>query len=133
MADLPIFTTLFKKVKGKLIIDNDTHLTLYKFFLDSLQEGQIVEVNFDARDSNRTLGQLGRIHKCLKALSNYTGYTVNELKLVVKKEAGLLTHITENESKFIDFKSFADCSFDELTLATEALFEIGDNLGINLR
>jgi hypothetical protein len=47
------------------------------------------------------------------------------MKKVIKEKTGLIM----NE----DYKSFADCSKEELALVIQSIIEVGDIVGINFR
>lgn len=133
MSELPIASIKFKKVDGKLVISGKHNVSLYNKYVSILKDGDEVDVTFDARHGDKTYSQLARMHKGLRALANYTGFTFSELKLAVKREAGLYIEITDNGSSYIEYKSFEGCSFDELTIALEELYILGDVAGVNLR
>ena len=133
MSELPITSIKFKKVGDKLVINGKHNVTLYNKFIATLSEGVEVDVTFDARLGDKTYSQLARMHKGLRALALSTGFNFIDLKYAVKRESGLYTEITDNGSNYIEYKSFEKCSFDELTIALESLYALGDMAGVNLR
>lgn len=117
------------KKNGKLTyVDNQARLA-YQIFLDKIPEGQKVEMYLDLADADHSKAQLAKVHACIRELSKESGYTFEEMKLLVKKLSGLCI---EDEG-VLKCKSFADCSKDELVLAIEACIEIGRKLNINLQ
>ena len=70
-----------------------------------------------------------RIHVMIRELASTLGYTFEEMKLLIKRKAGLC--IVKNKSEYC--KSFAECDKDELNLTIQALIDIGDETGSNLR
>lgn len=108
-----IHNTTVCKVNGQLIIKSEAKLNLFNLFLESLEEGQEVNVFYEACNSDGTNIQLAKIHVLIKKLAVTTGTTVNDLKLEIKNRCGLVSeeHI----------KSFAQCSKDELGLVLEEL------------
>jgi hypothetical protein len=64
-----------------------------------------------------------------REIANELGYTFEEVKLLVKRHAGLC--FTRNNTEYC--KSFADCDKSDLNLAIQACIEIGDFNEINLR
>ena len=73
--------------------------------------------------------QLARIHATIRKIANELGYTFEEVKLLVKRKAGLcfVKDGTEN------CKSFGKCDKEELNLVIQACIEIGDFNGMQLR
>lgn len=127
-----IFHTTLVKRGGKLSYENG-HAALFKKFEQELDEGQRVDVFFEALGDNYTLGQLAKVHKCIRTLAADTGESFEKMKMEVKKRAGIAFKVTENGENYLFVRSFADCSAAEIGLAIEAAVEIGDSLGINLR
>lgn len=113
------------KKEGKLIHRNESDTALFKIFFESLEEGQAVDVFFDAHVDNGTYGQISKIKVSIRELASEAGYSFEEMQNIVKVNAGLCW---EDHCK-----SFADCSIEELNLAIQAIIEIGDNLSLNLR
>jgi hypothetical protein len=65
--------------------------------------------------------QLAKVHACIREIAKESGYTFDEMKLIIKDASGIAD------------KSFADCSKDELMLAIEACIQIGrEQFNINL-
>ena len=109
------------KKDGKLTYPDDKSRLAYQIFVDRIPEGQKIEMYLDLADADHSKAQLAKVHACIRELAKESGYTFDEMKLVVKDASG----ITD--------KSFADCSKDELMLAIEACIQIGrENYNINL-
>lgn len=98
-------------------------------FLKEAPEGARVEIFISISDEKATTAQIARIHAMIRQLSSDVGYTFEEMKLQVKRKAGLCTISNEVSS----CKSFAACDKDELNLAIQACIEIGDFNGVQLR
>ena len=133
MSELPITSIKFKKKGDKLVINGKHNATIYAKYIATLKEDDDVDVTFDARPGDKTYSQVARMHKGLRALAVSTGFVFSELKLAVKREAGLYIEITDNDGTYTEYKSFARCSFDEMVVALEALYALGDLAGVNLR
>lgn len=101
----------------------------YLRFLESIPEGQEVDVFMSTSSSKITKAQLARIHAMCRELSNFTGNTFNEQKDLVKEAAGLVVETNGVRT----YKSFADCDIEEANLAIQACIEMGDFNGIQLR
>jgi hypothetical protein len=115
------------KVDGKLLFRNDTEEKAYNDFIANLPEGSQADIFMSTDASGKsTNSQLAKVHKSIRDLAAFTGATFDDMKLEVKKKAGLSTGPAS-------FKSFADCSKEEINLAIQAAIELGDFTGINLR
>lgn len=115
------------KTDGKLLFKNTTEEKAYNDFIANLPEGAQADIFMSTDASGKgTTSQLAKIHKSIRDLAAFTGATFDDMKLEVKKKAGLSTGPAS-------YKSFADCSKEEINLAIQAAIEIGDFTGINLR
>jgi hypothetical protein len=116
-----MFSGKFIKKNGKLIFANPQDKLAYEIFVDKIPEGQKVEMYIDLANADHSKAQLAKVHACIRELAKESGYTFDEMKLVVKQASGL------------EDKSFADCSKDELMLAIEACIQIGrDQFNLSL-
>lgn len=121
-----IQVTLTKK-EGKLLFRNTTEEKAYNNFIENLPEGAQTEIFMSTDASGKsTNSQLAKVHKSIRDLAAFTGSTFEDMKLETKRKAGLY-------SSSASPKSFADCSKEEINLAIQAVIEIGDFVGINLR
>ena len=116
------------KKDGKLTYPDDQSKLAYQIFLDKIPEGQKVEMYIDLANTDHSKAQLAKVHACIRELAIESGYTFEEMKLLIKKQSGLCY---EAEGQ-LECKSFADCSKDELMLAIEACVAIGRELNVNL-
>lgn len=112
------FSGRLRKVKGKLVYEQGL---LYQEFLDKIPEGDIVDAFLQVSGKDGSLDQLAKVHACIRALAEHTGYTFEEMKMLVKEQSGLVLKDT--------IRSFADCSTLELNLAIKACQEIGLRVG----
>jgi hypothetical protein len=124
-----IFSVKLVKKDGKLTHQNSGDLLIYRNFVNSLEEGQIVETFFEANSKGNSKAQLAKIHVCIRKLANEIGYTFEEMKLSIKQRAGLVYGELDTSDGYA--KSFAECSHDEIQLVFEALNEAGEM--VNLR
>jgi hypothetical protein len=113
------------KENGRLIHKDASDASLYKIFMEALEEGQTVDVFFDAHVDNGTYAQISKLKVSIRELANESGDSFEEMQNIVKEKAGLCW---EGHCK-----SFGDCSIEELNLAIQAAVEIGDYLNLNLR
>lgn len=116
-----MFSGKFIKKNGKLIFDHPKDKLAYEIFVEKIPEGQIVDMYIDVIGLDHSKAQLAKVHACIRELAKESGYTFDEMKCLVKDQAGL----TYKEGLMINYKSFADCSKDELMLAIEACIQIG--------
>jgi hypothetical protein len=124
-----MFSGKFIKKNGKLIYASPEQKLAYEIFVEKLPEGQAVEMYIDLANINHSKAQLAKIHACIRELAKESGYTFDEMKCLVKDHAGL----AYKEGMMMTYKSFADCSKDELMLAIEACIQIGrEQFNINL-
>ena len=98
-------------------------------FLKNLPDDAKLEMFIGITTDKGSNPQLARIHAMIRQLANDIGYTFEEVKLQVKRKAGLC--FTRNKVEYC--KSFADCDKDDLNLAIQACIEIGDFSGVQLR
>lgn len=122
-----IFSVKLIKKNNKLIhIDIATH-ALFKEFINSLEEGQVIEGFFEAYKDDGTNVQLAKIHVSIRKIAIELGYTFQEMKETIKREAGLCW--IKNNKEYC--KSLADCSKEELGLVIETINSIGEMNNIN--
>ncbi len=126
-----IFHGQFIKTKDKLVVQGSD--TMYRMFMNSLEEGQKVEIFMEANVDDGTIPQLAKVHVCIRELAKELGYSFEDMKLEVKRQAGLCVRKELGGEMFMICKSFGDCSKEELALAVEAIIQIGDTVGINFR
>jgi hypothetical protein len=98
--------------------------TKLDLFLQQIPEGSKVTVTYEIVQDNGSYAQMSKLHKCIRELAEYSGNTLDEMKMYVKEETGLI----EGDSH----KSFADCSKEELSLAIETCISIGEKIGFPL-
>lgn len=122
-------TIKFVKKNDKLVLLNKQEKIKYDLFLEKVKEGQVIESFMSVQEKEKTLAQLAKVHACIRLLAKESGYTFAEMKQLVKKEAGLTYPGFEGETVY---KSFGDCSIEEVMLAIEACIEIGYNYNLNL-
>ena len=116
-----MFSGRLIKKDGKLTYASPQDKLAYDIFISKLEEGQTVEMYIDLANADHSKAQLAKVHACIREMAKESGYTFDEMKIIVKQASGL------------EDKSFADCSKDELMLAIEACIQIGrDQFNLNL-
>ena len=123
-----LFSNLTKK-DGKLVYNIKAQENIYNTFVKDLPEGTKVEIFVSISDGNGTNAQIAKIHVSIRQLANEVGYSFSEMKLLVKRKAGLC--FNKNGTEYC--KSFGDCSKEELNSVIQEIIELGDELGSNLR
>jgi hypothetical protein len=123
-----IFHGHVTKKDGKLSSNNPEK---YKLFIDSMEEGQMAEIFLESNIDDGTLTQLAKVHACIRELAKETGYTFEDMKLEIKRQAGLCVKKVFEGENYMVCKSFGDCSKDELSLAVQAIIQTGETVGIN--
>ena len=126
-----MFTSKLIKENGKLVYLDDKSKLNYKLFLEKLPEGQEIEIFIGLATSNKSVAQLAKVYACIRELAKESGYTFEEMKLLVKQQSGLCYN-TVDTTVNVYCKSFADCSKDEIMLTIQACIEIGRIYNINL-
>jgi hypothetical protein len=106
---------------SKLTPRNELMKEQYKIFLNTMQEGDLVDCVMELVTPTNTKAQLAKIHACINELAKEQGCSSADMKLQIKDRAGLSN------------KSFADCSKEQLSQVIEIVIEIGEFLNINFR
>lgn len=128
-----IFSTSLKKSNGKLVHIRKGDEDNYKNFVDSLEEGDQVDLFMEINTADNTLLQLAKVHKCIREIAKHTGNSFEDIKMVIKDRSGLVVRREVMNKSYMDWKSFAKISKDDLGLAIQACIELGDEVGLNLR
>lgn len=124
MKQLPITVTFVKK-DGELVFNKSLDKYKLDLFVSNMDEGQCLDVTYEETADDHTRAQLAKVHACIDELSKYTGYTKDEIKRIIKHNSHLITDDG-------DYKSFADCTKDELSTAIESVIKLGDLVGFPL-
>ena len=119
-----MFSAKLKMQDGKLVYPKKMDKVAFKLFTEKLSEGQEVDIFMSISESNGSGAQISKVHKCIRELAKESGYSFDDMKKLVKEHAGLL--IEDN------YKSFAECDKDELSMAIQACIEIGEFYNVNL-
>lgn len=119
---LPTTISVTKR-DGKLV--NTNLLDKFKFdtFLESLKEGDQVDVTYEKGDSSGSYAQISRIKVSIRALAKESGHSFDQMEQIVKMKSGLINGDTA--------KSFGDCSKDELSETIKVIIELGDLMNVN--
>jgi len=118
-----MFSTKLKLKDGQLVYSKESNAAL-NLFIEKLSEGQEVDVFMSISDGKGSAAQISKVHKCIRELAKESGYSFDDMKKLVKEHAGL---VVDN-----NYKSFAECDKDELSLAIQACVELGEFYNVNL-
>lgn len=122
------FHGLLRKEGQLLIYKSPADEKKYMLFKQSIPDGHLVEVYMDIQTDDGTLAQMAKIHAMIRELCMHTGDSFEDMKLIVKKKAGLCLQKDLDGSRFLYCKSFGDCNKTELSLAIQAINEIASLL-----
>jgi hypothetical protein len=123
-----LFANLTKR-NGKLEYNIKAQENIYNKFVEELPDGAKVEIFVSISGDNGTNAQIAKIHVSIRQLANDLGYAFSEMKLLIKRKAGLC--FNKNGTEYC--KSFGDCSKEELNSVIQEIIELGDEVGSNLR
>lgn len=115
-------------MRGGKLKYKDGEKNKYDLFVQGLEEGQEVELFFDANKDDGSNAQLAKIHASIRKLANEMGYTFSEMKYEIKCKAGLCWENSVGEE---ECKSFGKCSKEELSSVIETLNEVGSLVNIS--
>ena len=74
---------------GELYFPIKAQETRYKSFLKQFPDDTRIELFVSANNKKGTAAQLARVHAMCREIANEIGYTFEEVKLQVKRKAGL--------------------------------------------
>jgi len=116
--------------KGVMAPRSEKELQKFNRMLLSLKPGNRVSCMFEVVKDDHSLVQLAKVHALIRELAHCTGNEFEDVKLEVKRKAGLTVKSKDSAGKSIEYvKSFADCSKDQLSMAIEACILIGEEVG----
>lgn len=116
--------------KGVLAPRNEKELQKFNRMLHSLKPGNRVSMMCEVVKDDHSLVQLAKVHALIRELAYCTGNDFEDVKLEVKRKAGLTIKSKDSEGKSLEIvKSFAECSKDQLSMAIQACIELGNEFG----
>jgi len=124
MANLLPVSVKFKKENKELIVADKISQVKLDMFVKQLEDGQKLVVTYEVVNDDASYAQLSKLHKCIRELAEYSGMSMDDMKLYVKNETGLV--------KGDSAVSFADCSNEELISSLQTCINIGDKIGFPL-
>lgn len=124
------FYAKYVKEFGNLEFTSQAQARQFEAFMSTVEKGSIVEVFYEVTHDDGTLPQLAKLHVLIKQLATHTGYTVEDMKLLVKDKAGLCLVREVSGKEYFLAKSFGECSKEELSLAIQACIELGEEVNL---
>jgi hypothetical protein len=119
----------YKKSNGKLVAKTFSDKLSFDQLRDSMQEGEEAELYIEViKGNSHTRGQINMVHKIIRTIAEDTGSSFNDVKKEVKQRAGFCADPEEEDS----YKSFGDCSYEEISLAIHSAMELGMEYGLKL-
>lgn len=117
--------TILEKKNGQIDYLTAADKIKYEAFINNLPEGYKLEVYMEVQSDDGSLAQLAKIHAMIRELSQHIGETFEDMKLIVKRRAGLCIEKEIEGDNFLYCKSFGKCSKEELSLVIETIVSIG--------
>jgi hypothetical protein len=103
-----------------------------KFYhmLHSLKPGNKVSAMYEVITDDHSTVQLAKVHALIRELAHCTGNEFEDVKLEVKRKAGLTIKSKDSSGMTIEIvKSFADCSKQQVSMAIQSCIELGNEFG----
>lgn len=82
---------------------------------ESLKEGEKIVIKFNVSSEYKSERQLRLIYHEFRQISNHTGYTIDEVKLMLKIKAGLFFSAKIEEKDITVCKSISDMTIKQLS------------------
>lgn len=102
-----------------------------KNYLSGVKHGTEVEVYYFTMDDNeKSLAQLKKVHAMIREIASFTGHTFSEVKEEIKDLCGYYTVVDNKGSK--QYKSFSECTKEEISKAIEQCILVGNAIGYQL-
>jgi len=122
------FSGKLVKKEGRLRMLNIGTARQFESFVGHINEGELVDVFYEVTNDDGTLPQLAKLHVHIKQLAVHTGYSVDDMKLLIKDKAGLCIVRELSGKEYFLAKSFGECSKEELSLAIQACIQLGEEV-----
>lgn len=122
-----VVLTLVKK-DGILIPATAIDKAKLELLTKTIPEGKLVETYLEEQgEFNHTLAQIAKFHAVARDIAQHVGESVEDMKLYIKKEAGLTT---TDETGALVYKSLKDCTRSELSVAIQVALRLSGLLNI---
>jgi hypothetical protein len=121
-----IFIGRWRKKHGQLEFKFKTEELLFQQLVKNLREGACVSIMVDFAADDGRLSQIAKLKAGTREIAKESGHTFIEIEQRIKKDSGLYEEIEQI------YKSFGNCSVEELSSAIQVMILLGETCGINL-
>lgn len=122
-----IFVSSWTKKHGKLEFSSKQEESLFHALTRGMRENQKIYFMIDFADDNGTLQQIAKLKAGTRDIAKESGHSFIEVEQEIKKNAGLF-----DENTGI-YKSFGNCSREQLSSSIQVMINIGETIGLNLK
>lgn len=105
---------------------------LYNKTIKELPEGTRLTAMFEMSSQDGTMGQLAKLHACIRQLALHLGYDFVDMKTYIKSISGFITTKLIAGKEISRIKSFGDCSKEELGFAIQMCIQFGQTVNCPL-
>lgn len=120
-----VYSSFLMKKDGKLVFKNKAHKLMFEKFVESLQEGQDIEIFYSAQERLATAGKLAKTNIWIRELAKEVGTDPEDIKKECKRKAGFCNKV--------GCKSLGDMSDGELSTIMNILQEMAAFVGVILK
>lgn len=121
-----LFIGQWIKKNGRLLFKLKNEEEMFHLLSKNMRENQVISFSVDFSDDQGRLSQIAKLKAGIRDISREVGETYIKAENLIKKEAGLYDELTQ------EYKSFGNCSFQQLSDAIQVMIEKGEFIGINL-
>lgn len=116
--------------KGELLPFTTGETDKRKKFVAKLPKGARVQILYAYTSGEVSAVHFAAVHGIIRAISEDTGNVFDDVKTEVKKRSGLQTGVNANGDP--EYKSFGDCTREEIFCAITHAVDLGLEYGIIL-
>jgi hypothetical protein len=116
--------------EGKIIYKDIPHQEyVFRYF-----EGKEISLTIDKYIDKKSSNQNRYLHKILTLLAEYLGYSLIEMKILVKKEVGLYDYVINKKTgeQVKELKSVANMTKEEVGKMIDYILQIGAEAGLQI-
>jgi len=123
-----MYSAVLIKKDSKMGFSSKQDKILFNLFLEKLKEGDMVEIFISPKGKKANSAQISKVHACIRVLATELGYSFNDMKNIIKERSGLADYTDDG----MIFKSFAECTSEEISSAIESCNDLGRDMNIIL-
>lgn len=116
--------------EGKIIYKDIPHQEyVFRYF-----EGKEISLTIDKYIDKKSTNQNRYLHKILTLLAEYLGYSLIEMKILVKKEVGLYDYVINKKTgeQIKELKSVGNMTKEEVGKMIDYVLQIGAEAGLQI-